>query len=39
MKNPNEQIKDFEKWYKRQWFKVSIRYALSDWIQSHLKSH
>lgn len=30
MQSPNEQFKSFEKWYKRQWIKVSIKYALSD---------
>ena len=30
MLSPNEQIKTIEKWYKFQWLKVSVRYALSD---------
>ncbi len=33
MLSPNEQIKAFEKWYRLQWLKVSVRYALSDGIK------
>lgn len=39
MKSPNEQIKDFEKWYRVQWVKVSIRYGLSDWVKQLFKNH
>ncbi len=33
MKSPNEQIKEFERWYRVQWVKITIKYALSDFIK------
>lgn len=38
MKSPNEQIKEFEKWYKVQWLKITIKYALHDFIKAIFKT-
>ena len=39
MKSPNEQMKEFEKWYRIQWIKVTVKYALLDFIKSTFKIH
>lgn len=38
MSNPNEQLKTFEKWYKQQWIKISIIYAVPDLLKQ-IKSY
>lgn len=37
MKSPNEQIKEFEKWYKVQWLKINLKYALIDFFSGKFK--
>ena len=38
MQSPNEQFKSFEKWYKRKWLKISIKYAIPDLLKQ-IKSY
>lgn len=34
-----EQYRQCEKWYRVQWLKVTVKYALLDFIKSAFKNH